>query len=103
MSITSSLSGGPWPKHARSASRSSVLVFKPVVRGLMGELRIGAAEGMESPTGLLLVEKVMEVAQAMANDFLSGIARYSLALFVFATVVFAAAFVRNRLVSSRSG
>ena len=61
-----------------------VLVVKPVVRGLMDELRIGAAEGMESPTGLLLVEKVMEVAQAMANDFLSGIVRYSLVLFVFA-------------------
>ena len=82
---------------------ASVLVFKPVVRGLIDDLRLLASEGMESPTGLLLVEKVIEVAQAMADDFLSGIARYSLALFVFAAVVFAAAFVRSRLVSSRSG
>ena len=70
---------------------------------MIDDLRLLASEGMESPTGLLLVEKVMEVAQAMADDFLSGIARYSLALFVFAAVVFAVAFVRSRLVSSRSG
>ena len=80
-----------------------VLVVKPVVRGLIDELRVGAAEGMGSPTGLLLVEKAMEVAQAMADDFLSGIVRYSLVLFVFAAGVFALAIVRNRLVSSRSG
>ena len=107
------LGGRNWQSKVAWASAtlgiSAVIVFAasgPVYNSIgqnqIDELRVDIVEDIDSSTTLLAAEKGMDVVQTVADDFLAGIGRSSLMLFVVAGMVFVAALARPKLVRRTS-
>ena len=77
----------------------TTLSIGPVFNSAIGELKAQAAEDLGSPAARLGMEKALDVVQSMGDDFVGGVARSSLWLFVIGAVAFGLTFVPEGFIS----
>ncbi len=75
------------------------LSIGPVLDSAIGELKAQAAEDLGSPAARLGMNKTLDVVQSMGDDFVGGVARSSLWLFVIGAVAFGLTFVPEEFIS----
>ena len=73
----------------------TTLSIGPVLDSGIGQLKAEAAEDLGSETALLGMEKALALAQSLGDDFIGGMARSSLWLFVIGALAFGLAFIRR--------
>ena len=77
----------------------TTLSIGPVFNSAIGELKAQAAEDLGSPAARLGMDKALDVAQSMGDDFVGGVGRSSLWLFVIGAVAFGLTFVPKEFIS----
>ena len=104
------LGGQNWQGRAAWASGTlavtSLLLFLvttlsvgPALDSGIGQLKAEAAEDLGSPAAILGMGKALDVVQSMGDDFVGGMARSSLWLFVLGSAAFALTFLRGEVFS----